>query len=39
MSLGEARAHKQGTDHLVPLAAVPSEPHLLDRDTAALADV
>lgn len=39
VSKGEARAHKQGTDHLVPLAAVPSELHSVDWDTAALADV
>lgn len=32
-------AHKQGSDHLVPLAAVPSELHPVDRDTAACAAV
>ena len=37
--MGEARGHKQGTDHLVPLARVPSELCPVDRGTAALADV
>lgn len=31
----QTHAHKQGSDHLVPLAAVPSELHPVDRDTAA----
>lgn len=35
----QTHAHKQGSDHLVPLAAVPSELHPVDRDTAAWADV
>lgn len=39
VSRGEARAHRQGTDHLVLLAAVPSELYPADWDTAALADV